>query len=189
MIDCDKNHCDYILKEIGKKISFLNRIGKFITMCARCLIYNSIIALHFEYCTTLIINMGEIQLSMLQKVQNRAMRVILHCDKYKIEHMLQFMSIKQRLNYRVCIFIYRILNNMLLPRNKFIIVGNENQRTTRQAGNIVPELRKTKSAQKSVFYEGVKMYNSLPASIKQSDRLKTFKRELKEYVPNGIKYV
>jgi len=45
------DHCDYILKKICKKISFLNRIGKSITIYARCLIYKSIIAPHFEYCT------------------------------------------------------------------------------------------------------------------------------------------
>jgi len=108
---------------------------------------------------------------MLQKAQNGAMIVILHCDKYiKIERMLQmlqFMSIKQRLYYGVCVFIYKILNNILpvLLQNKFVIVENENQRLTRQAGNIVLEHRRTWSAQKSVFYEGVKMYNSLPANI------------------------
>jgi len=141
--------------------------------------YKSIIAQsHFECCATIIINMGGTQLSMPQKVQNRATRVISHCDKYtKIEHMLQalqFMSIKQRLCYSVRLFIYKILNDTLpvLLGNKFVIVGNENQRTTRQAGNIVVillGLRKTRSAQKSVFYEGVKMYNSLPGSIKQSE--------------------
>jgi len=80
----------------------------------------------------------------------------------------------------------------MLPilRNKFVIIGNENQRLTRQAGNIVLELRKTRNAQKNVFYvSGVKMYNSLPANIKQSDRLETFKHELKEYIPSRIKYI
>jgi len=77
------DHCDYVIKKIGKKISFLNRIGKSITLYARCLIYKSIIAPHFEYCATLIINMGETQLSRLQKAQNRAMRVILHCEIYQ----------------------------------------------------------------------------------------------------------
>jgi len=77
---------------------------------------------------------------MLQRARNRAMRVILHCDKYtKIEHTLQalqFMSVKQRLHYNICTFIYKILNNVLplLLRNKIEIVGSENQR---QAGNIV----------------------------------------------------
>jgi len=32
------DHCDYVLKKIGKKISFLNRIGKSITMYATWLI-------------------------------------------------------------------------------------------------------------------------------------------------------
>jgi len=53
---------------------------------------------------------------MLQKAQNRAMRVILHCDKHiRVDHMqaLRFVSIKQRLHYSVYIFIYKILNNML----------------------------------------------------------------------------
>jgi len=78
-------------------------------MYVRCLIYKSIIAPHFEYyAISVVINMGETQLSMLQRVQNRAIRVILHSDKYtKIEHMLQalqFMYIKQSLCNRVCIF-------------------------------------------------------------------------------------
>jgi len=76
----------------------------------------------------------------------------------------------------------------VLLRDKFAIVGNENQRLTRQAG-IMLELRKTRSAQKIVFYEGVKMYNSLLANIKQSDRFKIFKQELKEYILSRIKYI
>jgi len=47
----------------------------------------------------------------------------------------------------------------------------------------------TKNAQKSVFYEGVKMYNSLSLGIKQCDISKIFKRELKEYyILNIIRY-
>jgi len=39
---------------------------------------------------------------------------------------------------------------------------------------------------RKVFYEEVKMYNSLPLGIKQCDRLKIFKRELKGYILNTI---
>jgi len=38
-----EKHCDYMLKKIGKKISFLNRIGKDISEYARCVVYKSII--------------------------------------------------------------------------------------------------------------------------------------------------
>jgi len=66
-------------------------------------------------------------------------------------------------------------------RNKIEIVGNENQRHTRQADNIVLGFRKTRNAEKSVFYEGAKLYNSL--ALKECDRLKILKRELKDYIP------
>jgi len=155
-------------------------------------VYKSIIALHFEYCSTLVISMGETQLCALQRAQNRAMRVILHCDRYtKIEDMLRalrFMSIRQRLHYACCIFVYKILHSMspVSLRNKIEIVGSSSQRCTRQAGKIALKLRKTKSAQKSVFYEGFKLYNALSSRIRDYDKLNVFKRELKEYVLNTV---
>jgi len=59
----------------------------------------------------------------------------------------------------------------VLLGNKFLITGNENKISTRQAGNIVLQIPENQECKKSVFHEGIKMYNYLPASIKQSDRL------------------
>jgi len=93
-------------------------------MCYICVTYKAIIAPHFEYCTILIINMGETQLDMLQRAQNRAMRVILHCDKYtKIEHAGLAVYVCKTKVTLYCIFIYKILNNMLPLRSKIEIVG------------------------------------------------------------------
>ncbi len=97
---------------------------------------------------------------------------------------LQFMSVRQRLQYNICIFIFKILNGLLPNQlgDKLEIVGDECARVTRQAGNIELQFRKTKSAQKSLFYEGIKMYNVLPAEIKNCDRLEMFKRRLKAHI-------
>jgi len=61
MIHCDYmlgDHCDYMLGKMGKKISFLNRIDNSVSAYTRCVIYKSVvIASHFEYCATLMINM------------------------------------------------------------------------------------------------------------------------------------
>lgn len=186
------DHCDYILKKIGKKISFLNRVGNYISTYTRCIIYKTIIAPHFEYCATLLVDMGETQLSRLQKAQNRAMRVILQCDRYtKIERMLQalqFMSIRQRLYYNMSIFIFKILNNMMPEqlKDRLSIVGHRTGRQTRQAENIAVDFRKTKSAQKSLFFEGVIMYNALPDEVKRCERLDIFKRILKEFIISSV---
>ncbi|CAL1687504.1 unnamed protein product [Lasius platythorax] len=128
--------------------------------------------------------MGETQLNELQKAQNRAMRVILQCDRHtKVERMLQalqFMFIRQRLYSNVCIFIFKILKSML--PDQLTIVENESERQTRQAEDIVMQFCRTTSAQKSMFYEGVKMYNALPAEMRQNETLEVFKRALKEHV-------
>jgi len=49
--------------------------------------------------------------------------------------------------------------------NKLVLVGNTNERRTRQADNIVIQFRRTKSAQKSLFYEGIQMYNAMPSNV------------------------
>lgn len=163
-------------------------MGNYISAYTRCIIYKTIIAPHFEYCATLLICMGETQITQLQRVQNRAMRVILQCNRYtKVEDMLdalKFMSVRQRLRYNICIFIFKILSDMLPTqlKDRLQIVGREGTRETRQAGNIEIQFRNTKSAQKGLFYEGIKMYNALPAEIKNCDRLELFRRRLKAHI-------
>jgi len=44
-----RNHCDYILKKMDKKASFLNRIENLVSAYTRCIVYKSIIEPHFGY--------------------------------------------------------------------------------------------------------------------------------------------
>ncbi|KZC11745.1 hypothetical protein WN55_03582 [Dufourea novaeangliae] len=67
-------------------------------------------------------------------------------------------------------------------RSKVVLVGGR----TRQAENIVIQSRKTKCAQKSLFYEGIQMYNAIPADVKQCDRIVLFKRKLIEFIRTSI---
>lgn len=129
-------HCDYMLKKIGKKTSFLNRIGQYLTLYSRQVVYKFIIAPHLEYRATVIVGMCETLLSKLQIAQNRAMRVILQCKRNtRVEHMLQalqYMSVRQRIYYNTCIFMFKILRGYLphTLRERLELVGEGNQRET-----------------------------------------------------------
>lgn len=116
------------------------------------------------------------------------MRVILQCKREtKVETMrnaLCFMSIRQRLNYNACIFIFKAVKG-LLPNNlsnKVQMVGAPYGRQTRQTDNIIIHFRRTTNAQKSLFYIGIKKYNELPIEVKNSERLEIYKRRLKKYI-------
>lgn len=62
---------------------------------------------------------------------------------------LQFMSIRQRLYYNICIFIFKTVNKMMPEQlnDRLSIVEHRTGRQTKQAGSIVVDFRKTKSAQ------------------------------------------
>lgn len=59
-------------------------------------------------------------------------------------------------------------------RNKLLLIGQVSERQTRQAEHVRVQFRKTKSAQKSLFYEGIKMYNAIPVELKHCDSLAIF---------------
>lgn len=106
VIDCHlkmKHHIDYISKKIAKKIGFLARISNKLPIQHRVLLYKSIVAPHFEYCPTILHLCDENEFARLQKLQNRAMRVILRCKKTtSISTMLGtlcWMSVKQWWQY------------------------------------------------------------------------------------------
>lgn len=69
-----------LVKKTAPKINMLKRISNKLTFETRKMIYFSIIATNFEYCATLYITCTKEQIAQMQKLQNRAMRVILKCD-------------------------------------------------------------------------------------------------------------
>lgn len=84
------SHMDGLTKKLGKKISFFGRISGSLSSRARNLVYNTIVQPHFLYRGTLLFSASIGQLSNLQILQNRAMRIILKETKYaRINDMLK----------------------------------------------------------------------------------------------------
>ena len=76
-------------------------------------IYNTIIQPHFEFGSTILYNCcTETHINRLQKLQNKAMRTILRCNRYtSINTMLttlKWLNIKQRLKLNTLKFIFKM---------------------------------------------------------------------------------
>lgn len=184
-------HADYVIDKVNKKINFFRRLSNNLSMYSRVTVYKSIIAPHFDYCPTILFYLNETEKNRLQKIQNRAMRVILKVNRYvRIRDMLeclQFMNIDQRLVYQNLLFIFKMIHN-LLPEymaEKITFVNDIHNYNTRNAGDIyVPTAKKT-STQNSLFHKGLVIYNSLPQHIKTINSLNIFKRNISQYVKNN----
>lgn len=167
-----KSNVEYIVKKVGKKISFLRRISRDVSLFTRLTIYKSIIAPHFEYCSTLLLYLNNNELQVLQKMQNKAMRVILQCNRYTpINSMLQtlgFMNIKQRILLRTLQFVYKMKKGILPTylSDKIRYVRDVHDHNTRGKDNLYVERHCSSIAGRSLFCRGLKEFNNLPYEIK-----------------------
>ena len=69
-------HVEKITKKIASAIGALKRIRPFITTKTAVQVYQALIQPHFDYCCSVWDNFGETLSNKLQKLQNRAVRVI-----------------------------------------------------------------------------------------------------------------
>jgi hypothetical protein len=138
-----------------KNFIFLN-----IDVCL--LIYKSIILPHFDFCASVLYLIDQTKIGVLQKLQNRGMRIILKCNKYTpIRNMLntlQWMSVEQRLYYMSMIFMFKMVHNMLPVYFKCLIKFN--YQVHRYSTRDKPDLNITKvmlsRTMNSIFYKGIK---------------------------------
>lgn len=185
-----KNNIEFICKKVAKKIGFLARISKNLNFMDKITIYKTIIAPHFDYCATLLSSCNQNEMGRMQKLQNRAMRIVLRVSKRtKITDMLEalsWMSIKQRIWYQSLIFIFKLKNGML-PNDMTKHISYTSDRHHYQLRNINDfniDRTKKKSTENSIFYKGVLQYNSLPDELKSENRINIFKRKLAIFVKN-----
>ena len=153
-------------------------------------VYNTIIQPHFDYCASLLYSLGSNKLSVLQKLQNRGMRIILKCNRYvPIGFMLaslQWLSVTDRLYYLSMIFIFKIKNKLLPPYfDQFIIYNNEvHNYDTRTNNNFYINRQNLSQTMNGLFYKGLNEFNKLPMNIKKSNNLPEFKRGILKHIKN-----
>ena len=106
------NHALYISNKIAKKVNFLGRIGKDLNVWTKLIIYKPIILPHLNFCSTILFLLNNSEINRIQKNQNRALRVILGCDKYtSIKHILEVvdvLSVRQTILLNTYTFVYKI---------------------------------------------------------------------------------
>ena len=182
-----KTHIDYIKKKIAKKVWYLQRIGRDLSKWSKNIIFNCIIAPHFEYCCTIMFNADKSEISELQKLQNRCMRVILGCDRrtHRVDMLqeLNILSVEQKIAYKVLLFIY----NLKKGRNSeifsdFMVLNNDvHQHDTRSKNDFHFSNQNNVSSQKSLFINGLKAFNELPRNSLDLSIVK-FKKLLFQFV-------
>lgn len=186
-------HMEYTCKKIGKKIGFFKRIRSKLSVLTSINIYNTIIKPHFEYGSTILYTCcNKTQLERLQKLQNKAMRAILKCNRYaSIQSMLeqlQWLNIKQRHEFNTIFFIHKLKMGIgpQYLKDRLVYVGDVQPYDLRNASNFRLERVTSSDMQKSLFFKGLQLYNRMPNDIKNEHNFNRFKRMIVIFIRNNI---
>ena len=179
-------HVNYLCEKVGRMISFLRRLRHFINRTYLKLIYRSVILPHLDYADVIWESSCEKHINQLQKLQNRAGRIILkinlksHFSVMSMHEILQWETLKSRHKFHIRVMIFKILNNLTPTYLHENIFYSPKPYQFRHRSLSLPKPR-TNFCKRAFFYRGAKLYNSLPHSVRDCTSLIDFKRFLCEY--------
>ena len=177
-----KSHIDNVIKKIAKKFGILCRLKKDFTISSKIQLYKSIISPHLDFCPSILFLANATQMTRLQRLQNKIMRIILKVDRYTSSSFmldaLQWLSVKQRISFLTMVLIYKIINR-LLPRylcNRIERGSDIHRYNTRNAYAVRTPTFLLRCSQNSLFYKGINVFNSMSRHIKSASTVAEFKR-------------
>ena len=186
-------HFKYITNKMAKKINILGRMSKSLSSWTKLNIYKTIVAPHLYFCSTLLFLMNNSEIDSLQKIQNKALRITLGCNKYTrrtdMLNITNLLSVRQTVTLNTMLFIYKMINQ-LVPQhllNNCRFVKDIHEYHTRSRNKFYLDRLSTSYNQNTLFYKGLKQYNDLPDIIKNCDNLKSFKRSCTDYIKKTVK--
>lgn len=153
-------------------------------------IYNALVKPHLLYLIEIWGSGAKTKLAELQILQNKIIKNLFNyhfrTPTEKIYRETKLMNIKQLYIFNTCIFIRKTLHNSIHTNLQFPKRQKVGRPCTRRASFIVLPKTRTNYGQKTITYEGARLFNKIPSNIKKIDSFNKFRNELMQYIVTNI---
>ena len=178
--------------KVSRALGFLKYAKKFLPQDTLSKMYRGIVEPHFRYCCSVWGCCGKTRIDNLQKLQNRAARIVtnssFHVSAADLIKRLGWPTISDIILSETATIIYKSTNSLAPEYLSEIFVQNS-ALTTMRLRNTEADLRvplfKTSNGQKSISFRGPKLWNQLSSDVKLAPSLAAFKRRLKKEILEG----
>ena len=175
-----------ITKKVNKGLNVMWRLRDFFDIKILTTVYQTLVQPYFDYCSQVWGGFGTTLCDKLQRLQNRAVRIITKSG-YEVRsvnllNQLGLPNLEARRNQQLSILMYKVRNEMAPSSlsNMFQKTNEVHEHQTRQAKHdFQPPKPKTNYLKKAFSYRGAVAWNNLPSEIKNSESINTFKAKLK----------
>ena len=187
-IDCSldwKEQIKAVTAKVSRAIGFLKHAKKFLPRVTLENLYTGIVEPHFRYCCSVWGCCGSREINQLQKLQNRAARIVTNSSfdtpSRPLIERLGWGTIQQLISNESKTMVFKSLNE-LAPQYLSSPFKRNSQCSTRCLRNTETDLRvpkkTTANGQKSFSFRGAKLWNSLSAESKLASSLNSFKKSI-----------
>lgn len=183
------SHVSNLRKTSFYQLRKLIDISQFVTKNQLCTLMHAFITSRLDFCNSLFYDIPKYQLRSIQNIQNAAAKVVTKAKKYDSNSeqlkYLHWLPVENRVIFKLAVLGYKCFYD-LAPTYMEIVPFKSNVYTR---SSLVPSLTlttkwvpRTKYGQRSYAHSVVKVFNHLPAHVRNSLTLTTFKSNLKTHL-------
>ena len=184
-----KAHVSKVVRDCNMSLINLRRIGDKLSKKHKIQLVHSLVHSRLDFCNGLLIGVDQSEISRLQKVQNAATRFVFGTKQWRgvtnLRKQLHFLPVTARIEFKVCLMVFKCLNNLAPSYLEQLI--QKCQPKIKSLRNDATKLEKDystklKSSQRAFQVSGPKLWNSLPADLRNCSDEVLFKSRLKTYL-------
>ena len=180
-----KDHTSKLCSKIASSVGLLRRLHDFVPVCVLRQLHYALVHSKFTYAITTYGSANQNSLQKLVHFVNKSLKIVTNSNRItldvgKSKKMFDFHLAHK---YFSCIKLLQVQKLEMHPYfrdkiNSFQVEHNYGTRVQSDDQLSTPSLRFLK-CQKSFLYVGIKFWNELPLSVRNSENLKAFKKNLR----------
>ena len=180
-----KEQISTVKKKVSRGIGMLKYSKKYLPLLTIQCMYKSLVEPYFRYCCPVWGSCGSTAINELQKLQNRAARIVTNsrydASAKPIIKKLGWHTVSEIIQMETLSMVYKSIND-LAPTYLTEMFSRLSDTYKRELRNTRSDLeipmRKSANGQKCFSYKGAKMWNCLSLESKLPPTLKTFKKSI-----------
>ena len=170
-------YINFVCKQIAKSIGILFRTRFYLSCKTKLMLYYTLIYPYITYCNSSWSSTYVSNLNRIYYLQKRAVRAITNSD-YRAHTAPLFNT------FEIAKFMFRFHNDLLPPLflNLFMTYSQIHRYDPRTASNYRVNFCRANIKKFTILYQGPKIWNCLPVSIKNLSSFRIFKNKVLEFI-------